>query len=98
MVKSSPRRDVSLPISLSRQRRTMSPEYDLFFLDNSQEMVWLGTAHSLKDALRIIHKRAIDKPGKFLVYSQTSGAKTIYDATPFGVVVEENLRAKGKCA
>jgi hypothetical protein len=76
----------------------MSPEYDLFFLDPSREMVWFGTAHSLKDALRIIHQRAIDKPGKFLVCSQRSGAKTLYEATAFGVVVEDDLRAKGECA
>ena len=75
----------------------MSPEYDLFFLDPREEMVWFGTAQSLDDAVRSIHKHAIDKPGKFLVYSQTSGAKTFYEATGFGVA-RESIQVKEECA
>jgi hypothetical protein len=65
----------------------MSPDYDLFVLDHDKS-VWFGTANTLEDAVNLIHRHAIEEPGKFLVYSQRNGTKLLYNATPYGVYLQ----------
>ena len=61
---------------------TIDPEFDLVRLDSDENVagVWIGTADSLREAVETIRILAATKPGKYIVYSQSSGSKAIYQA------------------
>jgi hypothetical protein len=61
----------------------MSEQYDLIRLDHDEGDVgvWFGTADNLSDAVESIRDHALTQPGRYMVYSQETGSKAIYQAT-----------------
>ena len=55
----------------------MLPPLDIFFKMEDGEYVWKAPAESLEDAKAKIKELAARSPGEYMIFSQTTGNKTI---------------------
>lgn len=65
------------------KRKVIAP-FDVFQLCKAGDPLWLAEAHSLSDALAFIRTKG---SGKYLVYSQRTGHKNLYEVTADGQAV-----------
>jgi hypothetical protein len=58
----------------------MVPPFDIFRLDAEGKLRWLQTADSLQGAKLRIEVLALSDPGRYVIFSQKTGNKTVIDA------------------
>ena len=58
----------------------MTPEFDVFRNDRSDEVTWLTAVNSVAEGEAYVHKLAANLPGSYFIFSQKNGTKKIIDA------------------
>jgi hypothetical protein len=58
----------------------MTPEFDVFRNDRSDEVTWLTAVNTVAEGEDYVHKLAAKSPGSYFIFSQKNGAKKVIDA------------------
>jgi hypothetical protein len=58
----------------------MTPQFDVFRNDRSDEVTWLAAVTSVAEGQAYVQKLSADSPGSYFIFSQKNGTKHVIDA------------------